>query len=194
MKNIFLDCGTHLCEGIIEFYNKGIINESFEIHTFEANPACNIEERVKQIPLNITPYNKAVWIEDGYVLFNQENHKKHNTGSPNDGFSDIDGWASSIDGIGFNYPGYETKIQIPSINFSKFLSGFSEVDNIICKMDIEGSEFTVLRHLIEKNTITKIKEIYIEFHERFMPKESIQTKNIIINDIKNLGIKVHSWT
>ena len=46
MKNIFLDCGTHLCEGLIDFYNKGIIDDTFEIHTFEPNPACNIEERI----------------------------------------------------------------------------------------------------------------------------------------------------
>jgi len=193
MKNIFLDCGTHLCEGLIEFYNSGIINDTFEIHTFEANPACNIEERIKQLPLNITPYNKAVWIEDGFVFFNQEHHQKYKTGSPTDGYSDIDGWASSIDGIGFNYPGYEEKIKIPSINFSKFVSELPEDSNIICKMDIEGSEFFVLRHMIENNTITRVNEIYIEFHERFMPLESSETRQKLINDIINLGVKVHQW-
>lgn len=193
MKKIFLDCGTHLCEGIVEFYNKGIINETFEIHTFEANPACNVEERIKQIPLKITSYNKAVWVEDGYVFFNQENHKKFNTGSPNDGYSDVDGWASSVDGIGFYYPGYEDKIKIPSIDFSKFLESFSDDAYIICKMDIEGSEFKVLRHLINEQTILKIKEIYIEFHERYMPLESQDSKMQIINEIESLGIKVYPW-
>ncbi len=193
MKNIFLDCGTHLCEGMIEFFNNGIIDNTFEIHTFEANPACNIEERIKQIPLNITPYNKAVWIEDGFVYFNQEHHQKYKTGSPTDGFSDIDGWASSVDGIGFNYPGYEEKIKIPSINFSKFVSELPKESNIICKMDIEGSEFSVLRYMIEEGTITRIKEIYIEFHERFMPAESSLTKQKLVDDITNLGVKVHQW-
>ena len=56
MKKIFLDCGTHLCEGLIDFVNKGIIDETFEIHTFEANPACNILERIKNIPLKINAY------------------------------------------------------------------------------------------------------------------------------------------
>lgn len=194
MKKIFLDCGTHLCEGIVEFYNKGIIDDTFEIHTFEANPACNIKERIKQIPLNIIPYNKAVWVEDGYVFFNQENHKKFNTGSPNDGYSDIDGWASSVDGIGFNHPGYENKIKIPSFNFSKFLKNLPDDAYIICKMDIEGSEFRVLRHIIKEQTILKIKEIYIEFHERFMPSESYDSKMNIIKEIESLGVKVYPWT
>jgi len=193
MKNIFLDCGTHLCEGLIEFYNKGIINDTFEIHTFEANPACNIEERIKQIPLNITPYNKAVWVENGFVYFNQENHQKSNTGSPTDGYSDIDGWGSSVDGIGFNHAGYDTKVKIPSIDFSKFVSSFDIDSNIICKMDIEGSEYTVLRHMIKEGTISQIKELYIEFHERFIEAESPETENELIKQIENLGVKVHQW-
>jgi FkbM family methyltransferase len=193
MKNIFLDCGTHLCEGLIDFYNKGVINDEFEIHTFEANPACNIEERIKQIPLNIIPYNKAVWIEDGFVYFNQENHQKSKTGSPTDGYSDIDGWGSSVDGIGFNHTGYDTKVKIPSINFSKFVSNLPENSNIICKMDIEGSEYSVLRHMIEEKTISKIKKLYIEFHERFIEAESPETERELVKQIESFGVIVHQW-
>jgi FkbM family methyltransferase len=193
MKNIFLDCGTHLCEGLINFYNTGIIDNTFEIHTFEANPACNIEDRLKQLPLNIIPYNKAVWIEDGYVYFNQENHQKSRTGSPTDGYSDIDGWGSSVDGIGFNHAGYDTKVKIPSINFSKFVNELPEDSNIICKMDIEGSEYSVLRHMIKEKTISKIKELYIEFHERFIEAESPETERELIKQIENFGVKVHQW-
>ena len=193
MKNIFLDCGTHLCEGLIDFYNKGIIDDTYEIHTFEANPACNIEERIKQIPLNITPYNKAVWIKDGTIIFNQENHQKSNTGSPTDGYSNIDGWGSSVDGIGFNHKGYETQVEVFSIDFSQFVYNLPNDSNIICKMDIEGSEYKVLRHMIQQKTLSRIKELYIEFHERFMPEESAETENKLIEQIKNLGVKVHQW-
>jgi FkbM family methyltransferase len=196
MKNIFLDCGTHLCEGLIDFYNKGIIDDTFEIHTFEANPACQVEERVKLIkeqnPLNITVYNKAVWIEDGVIYFNQENHTKSNSGSPSDNTSDIDGWGSSIDGIGYNHEGYETKVEIPSINFSRFVSELPEA-NIVCKMDIEGAEFAVLRKMTEEGTITKIKEIFIEFHEVRMDGESIATRNKIMDTLRDLGLTVHLW-
>jgi FkbM family methyltransferase len=196
MKNIFLDCGSHHCEGLTDFYNKGIINDTFEIYTFEANPACQVEERVKLIKeqnsLDITVYNKAVWIEDGVVYFNQENHTKSRSESPTDHTSDIDGWGSSIDGIGYNHAGYETKVEIPSINFSKFISELPDA-NIICKMDIEGAEFAVLRHMIEEGTITKIKEIYIEFHEVRMGGESVATRNKIIDTLRDLGLTVHLW-
>jgi FkbM family methyltransferase len=158
MKNIFLDCGTHLCEGLNEFWKKGIIDDSFEIHTFEANPACNISERVKNIPLNIILHEKAVWIEDGHIFFNQENHKISRSGSPSDGKSDIDGWGSSVDGIGFNHQGYINKVRVESIDFSRFVDELPDSSNIICKMDIEGSEFIVLRKMIRDNTIRKIKK------------------------------------
>jgi FkbM family methyltransferase len=192
MKKIFLDCGTHLCEGIIHFYKNKIIDETFEIHTFEANPACRVEERIKKIDLNIIPHAKAVWIEDGVVEFNQENHKKSRTGSPTDGKSDFDGWGSSIDGIGFIHPGYETKLLVPSINFSKFVFELP-TSHLICKMDIEGSEYFVLRHMIEEKTISKIKDLYIEFHDRFMPSESPETNESLISKIESFGTNVHRW-
>jgi hypothetical protein len=105
----------------------------------------------------------------------------------------VDGWGSSVDGIGFNHPGYDTQVKVSSINFSKFLQTLPENSNIICKMDIEGSEFKVLRHLIEQGTISKIKEIYIEFHERFMPLESKHTEDELMQQISSFGVKVNTW-
>jgi FkbM family methyltransferase len=193
MQNIFLDCGTHLCEGLLDFYNKGVINDTFEIHTFEANPECNINERTKDIPLSIKCHNVAVWVEDSFIFFNQENHVESQSGSPTDGKSNIDGWGSSVHLIGFKHKGYNTKVKVKSINFSKFVSDLPKDSNIICKMDIEGSEFLVLRKMIEDGTISRLKEIYIEFHERFMPSESIETRQKIVEDIKNQGVIVHEW-
>ena len=60
-------------------------------------------------------------------------------------------------------------------------------------MDIEGSEFKVLRHLIDTGTIKKINEIYIEFHQRFMPEESDESKDQLVFQLENLGVKVSQW-
>lgn len=193
MKKIFLDCGTHLCEGLTHFMEKRIIDETFEIHTFEPNPECNVHERVKSLPIIPIVHQKAVWIEDGKVFFNQENHRRSGSGSPTDGYSDIDGWGSSIEGIGFEHPGYDTKVEVDSISLSRFIEELPEESMIICKMDIEGSEFAVLRDLLEKGAIRRISEIYVEFHERFMPSESEETKRQLVDSIIALGIPVHQW-
>jgi FkbM family methyltransferase len=193
MKNIFLDCGTHLCEGLYDFYNNGIIDDTFEIHTFEANPACYASERIKNFPLAVTLHEKAVWTQDGYILFNQENHKVSGSGSPTDGVSDIDGWGSSVDGIGFDHPGYLNRISVESIDFSKFVNDLPNNSNIICKMDIEGSEFIVLRKLILDESIKKINKIYVEFHHHLMPNESLNSRDEIINSMRDLGVTVETW-
>jgi FkbM family methyltransferase len=193
VKKVFLDCGTHLCEGLNHFIANGLIDNSFEVHTFEANPACNIGERVKDLPIKVKCHNVAVWVKDGYVQFNQENHKKSGSNSPTDGASDIDGWGSSVSETGFVHAGYDTQVKVKSIDFSKFLGKFSKDDLIYCKMDIEGSEFFVLRHLIETGEIAKINTLFVEFHPINIAEESQKTIDYLVHQIKVRGVEVKMW-
>jgi len=195
-NKIFLDCGFHLGEGLADFINMGIIDNQTKIYCFEANPECNIHHRVMKIKrkynLNITSIEKAVWTTDGYVDFFQEDHTISKTGSPSDGFSKIDGWGSSVKDVQFKHGGYGKPIIIPCLNFSTFLKKLPKT-KIICKMDIEGSEFNVLRHLIKENTISLIDEIYVEFHQRFIENESKETELDLINNIESLGVTINRW-
>jgi FkbM family methyltransferase len=185
MNNIFLDCGTHLCQGLLEFYDEKIINSSYKIYTFEANPTTygHAFHRTKQIPLDITIYNAAVWVENGFVLFSQEMQDDNNP----------IGQGSSIVGTGFEHKNLLPPQPILSIDLGKFIEMLPEDSNIICKMDIEGAEFDVLRHLINEGTINRINKIYIEFHERFMENESEETKLELIKMIENLGVEAYEW-
>lgn len=195
--NILLDCGTHLCEGIIQLYRMGIIDDSYLIHAFEANPECNIEHRIRQIPLNAICHNAAVWIKDGYIEFYQEHHKKNGSGSPTDGYSEKDGWASSVKDVNIidkqTIKGYDQPIIVPSIDFSKFITQLDNSSHIICKMDIEGSEYTVLPHLIQNNTISRIHTLVIEFHSRLLGiSKEIDDK--LIESIQSKGVNVVQWS
>jgi FkbM family methyltransferase len=197
MQNIFLDCGFHLGEGINQFLSMGIIDDTYHIYSFEANPACMIVERTKNYP-NITPIEKAVWIEDGYVFFKQEDHVKSMSNSPTDGVSNVDGHASSIviDDMKNQYLercGNIEPIQIESINFPEFVGHLPEQSNIICKMDIEGSEFIVLEKLIETGHIRKIKKLFVEFHAHFFPPHYLEIRQDLISKIQNMGIEFTEW-
>ena len=97
------------------------------------------------MPLNITFYEAAVWIEDGFVYFNQENHKESQSAPQQMATQILMVGASSVDKVGLKWNGYATKIKTKSIDFAKFISKLPEDAYIICKMDIEGSEFPVLR-------------------------------------------------
>lgn len=50
----------------------------------------------------------------------------------------------------------------------------SPEDHVILKLDIEGSEFEVLEHLLNTGKLSLVKELMVEWHERFF--EAIQDK------------------
>jgi hypothetical protein len=60
---------------------------------------------------------------------------------------------------------FEPEITVKSIDFAKFVSlNTSEGDELYCKMDVEGSEFRVMRSLIRRKQLKRFNAIYIEWH------------------------------
>ena len=58
--------------------------------------------------------------------------------------------------------------EIESIDLSDFIkNNFTQEDYIILKLDIEGAEWEVVNDLIETNQLSKINELYVEWHDRF---------------------------
>src|SRR6056300_1828743 len=68
-KKVFLDCGTNLGQGLLQFVGKGIVDDTFDIHCFEPNPYA-IEFSKKRFSedqhksLSITFNQVALWIEE----------------------------------------------------------------------------------------------------------------------------------
>jgi FkbM family methyltransferase len=190
--NIFLDLGSHKGEGLLEFLESGIIDNTYNIFCFEASPHLNtfeeIKNKIKHIPgliNNVKFENAAIWIEDGEMTFN-----------------DRKDMAGHLINSNFNYFQKEEDyniINVKSINFSNLLKTLPVDSNIVCKMDIEGSEFSVLRHIIDNNTIKLINKIYIEFHPEEIhdvkgtKNEDINSVLKIVEDIKKLGVEVYIW-
>lgn len=195
-KKVFIDGGAHHLEGLNYFIDRGVVTNEFEIHSFEANPACQTQQRIKDSQnldsFKINFHEKAVWTEDSSISFKQENHQISCSGSPSDGKSDVDGWGSSVDLAQMHHGGYETKIVVPSIDFSKFLTQFSSEDLIFCKFDIECSEYPVLRHLINAGEIKRIHTLFVEFHPHFT--NGVETHEgstmALVNQIRDLGVNV----
>ena len=77
----------------------------------------------------------------------------------------------------------------------KIKENFSKDDYIVVKMDIEGSEFSVLDGLIRENMIEYINEIYVEFHERFFENTNLylEKKEYYKKLFHNKGIKFFEW-
>lgn len=199
-KKIFIDCGFHHGEGLRHFINTlKIGGPDWLVMAFEPNPECHMKERLLKI-LNEFPdlktidgYPMAVWIRSGAIAFRQENVFESESGSPVDGKSIRDGWLSQLEEIGAEIKGLEQPIAVPCVNFSALIQAMAiHSKEIYVKMDIEGAEFRVLRELIADDTAKHIKKMWVEFHERFVPGESHQTKRELIEQL-SLQTQIIEW-
>tara|TARA_Y100000389_G_C17245548_1_gene405402 strand:- start:371 stop:757 length:387 start_codon:yes stop_codon:yes gene_type:complete len=77
-------------------------------------------------------------------------------------------------------------INIKIIDMAEWVRNFEKIK--ILKIDIEGYEVKLLKHLIQSRTIEKIEFVFLETHEkriRGLQEEIIQLKK----EIKSLGIE-----
>ena len=208
VKNLFIDCGTNLGQGLNEFNKKFNLfnNINWDIYTFEPNPYIDLKKMFFNVN-NIIKIDKAIWINNDPMQFickgkKDENlRRKYNEERFQGGGSQIKCTQKN-----YNIPEHvETDIiNIQTINFSDFLKDKSNIyDKIYVKMDIEGAEFQIIDHLIECNTLNLIYELYIEPHGRFEfnenqwleKKEEIDIiENILINKCNTYIKNVYKWS
>jgi hypothetical protein len=238
MAKIYIDCGTHLGEGLkkhIEYFG---IDQEWEIFTFEANRYTYklFQEEIKKENLpekyqwtkwdNIKYYNKAVWIENGEIDFYcsttadvseirkampdfMNMHDRmvetgelliahQRTDFPVDGSSTIvpDHLKKTLS-EGGNFIqrtlDWSNKTKVECFDFSEWLSkNVKEDDYVICKIDIEGAEFEVLKKCIADNTLRLINSLDVEFHH-FSNPEYTKDYIRIMSEINRLGINFRLW-
>ena len=197
MKNLFLDLGTHLGQGLSHFAEMLRMDNTWEVASFEANPItynnfCQTKVFTElSNKLNATFNNKAIYIQDGLTTINVET-------PPNEGET---GMGSSIIPLSMWDPWngttkqfFKTSYEVECVDFSKIV-GEHKGKNIFCKMDIEGAEFLVLDKMIKDNTLLLMQEIWIEFHDHFFTnhQEYSEKKSQIIQYLEFNKIKYHLW-
>jgi len=149
MKKVFLDCGAHIGESIQTFIRYWSDWKEYEIHSFEANPELTKHFDQFKSHNNVHFHPVAVWIDDGMVDF-------YICSSHNKVGSSINANKNSLTK---NY------INVKSVDIAQFiLTTFEKTDHIVMKIDIEGSEYDVIPHLINTGAINFIDEMYIETH------------------------------
>merc|ERR1712113_416271 len=90
----------------------------------------------------------------------------------------------------------------PAFDVADFLRRRADVvDYVVVKMDIEGSEYDVLRHLLKEKVTNLIDELFVEFHTEIdtccrPPNDVGRHREDAVNLIKTLraaGVYVHEW-
>jgi FkbM family methyltransferase len=175
-RKYFIDLGTNMFQGLLEFTQKLRLNKSWNVYSYEGNKdifikSLEIKDHIKNKYNTLNHFNYGVIDYNGTIKFNQ--HKgswvegkylnDYNEGSnllpENPKYDPGNGAIFDIE--------YE-EIQCVDINdiIKKIISEDVNAE-IYIKSDIEGSEFRVLQRLLESEYISHIKTLYVEWHERF---------------------------
>jgi FkbM family methyltransferase len=181
-KNVFIDLGSHNCQGLDYFINHLKINQDWEIHTFEPNPLVDNSICVnKYNTLDITTHKDAVWIKDGFLTFKQYGDDGTGQGSLLEDTKGDEG-----------YHDYYSSCEVKVIDFLNFLKKFKNDQDIYIKMDIEWSEFAILDDMLSRGWPTNIKHIWIDWHGK--NKEYLVDKSkFLIQKIKEKKCQVNDY-
>lgn len=193
MKNVFLDLGTHYGQGLREFIQKYNMDESWVIHTFEANPNTYdifVSDHLHHTPW-VIPHLNAVSDNNDKILINIETPPGEPSSGMGSSIITLDKWNPS--GC---HDWFKTTAEISCINLSEFIQeNFLKDDFILIKMDIEGSEYSTLSKMIETNCIDYVNKIYVEWHNRYFTESEtiIKLENELIEEIVNRGVQLENW-
>lgn len=190
MKKVFIDCGGNKGQGLRSFINMYNMDSEWIIETYEPNPSCKLSEHIRDLTLklNIQVFEYAIFDYSGKVKFSQM--------LENDEGSSVNCLMSKGACSDPNNPAYRKHnsiIEVECKDLSDIINQYSENDYIVVKLDIEGSEFNVLRKIIKNNTISKINDLYVEWHTQYVEVETENSTQELKNKILNKGIKLYEW-
>jgi FkbM family methyltransferase len=147
-RPVILDCGSNIGMAILFF--KALYPDA-EITAFEPAPwACSaIEETIRANELrDVTLHNAALAEADGMIeLYHDPNHP-----------------GSAVMSVFRERMPGET-VRVPAVRLSRYVT--KPVDFL--KLDVEGSELSVLRDLVSSGAIGRIRQMVIEFHHHLSP-------------------------
>ena len=178
-NKIFIDCGAHCGESILEAKRR--FGNDIKIYSFEAN--TNLAEALInhfKNDSNVKVENKAVWTEDSFIEF-------YLSTSWSDGSSVYK--EKNSGGISEN-----VLLKVPCIDLSSFINSFDKDDYIILKLDVEGAEYEILSKMIDDETIKRVNELHGEFHPNKINKPEIKIlEEKVSNYLKENNIKFNIW-
>ncbi len=199
---IFLDCGTHKGQGLEELIPK--FPQGTEIHCFEPNPLIElsveslveIAEKGGQMAANVTLHREAIYDYDGTTQF-------ASIGAwPRFGVTEYNGrgQSSSITGYRDTTGGLFAKNEVPCVSLLTFLRSLQleEGDEVHIKLDVEGAEFKVLKHLLANgaDVLPFIKRMWVEWHGRYFVAEGWERNKghrDLTDALNARGVLVHVW-
>lgn len=150
-KPLIIDCGSNIGMSILFFKN---LYPGAKIIGFEPDKTTyeKLEENIRLNNLqHVTVHNRAVSDQIGTLTF----------------YTNPDIIGSHVMSI-LDKRASGKKVEVDVDKLSQYIT--EEVD--LLKLDIEGSETSVVKELVEANKLRLIKEIIIEYHHHFLDRDT----------------------
>lgn len=146
---VFIDCGAYHGSAMSHFMHSEEYSDEWVIHAFEPNPQLK-----RKYPGAIV-HKRAVWTSDKRRDFYLPTGK-HRPCSASLMKKKLSG------DLDKKHP-----IKVKCTNIDGWIKrNFKKEDYIILKMDIEGAEYPVLKHMIDCGSIEYINRLHVEFHRK----------------------------
>jgi FkbM family methyltransferase len=181
-RRLFVDCGSNVGQGYT-FFKRYLSPERYDAILIEPNPNCMSVLR--------DFIEAAAWTKVGKLkLFGLVEDER---GATTQGASVVADHNS-----GDYEADEEAAIEVDTFSLAELLTEkAAEYDQIVVKMDIESSEYEVLRDLLDTGAAKNITHIFIEFHsEYFKEPESSQYRALektLANELRAAGVGVTIW-
>jgi len=195
MRKFLLDGGTHLGQGLKQIMRKHQADSSWQIHTWEANPYTYTRFMQKNTQNFVQSHNQALSDHDGHITLNVETAEtKYQKGPAPIGqgssILDLKRWQS-----GPHIGVFEEQVTVPCVDFANWIkNNCKSNDLIVCKLDIEGAEYSVLDRMIELDVLHWIDYLYVEWHASMInDQELMQKEQVLRTMIQSLDIKLVEW-
>lgn len=190
-RRLFLDCGSNVGQGYT-FFKKYLTPERYDAVLIEPNPNCikSLEQQFGSYP-NLEIIQGAAWVRNERLkLFGLVEDDR---GAMTQGASVVADHNS-----GDYQANQEAALEVDAFSLSELLTRKAQdYDEIIVKMDIESSEYEVLRDLLDTGAAKHITHIFIEFHsEYFKEPQSSQHRALektLVDELRAAGVGVTIW-
>lgn len=190
-RRLFVDCGSNIGQGYT-FFKKYLPPEQYDAILIEPNPNCikTLEEKFGSYP-NLEIIQGAAWVRNETLkLFGLVEDDR---GAMTQGASVVPEHNS-----GDYVADQDAALAVDAFSLGEMLTEKAKVyDEIIVKMDIESSEYEVLRQLLDCGAAKHMTHIFIEFHsEYFKEPESSRHRaleKVLVDELRAAGVGVTIW-